>query len=303
MAFDFIFEPPETTDRSQLQQGDILQKSNAMVEALNQAHAYYASADDYKYFMVLTQSCDLICRNGRKPKSKYITIAAVRPLDIIVRQLIKKYKFDSDLPLSVCSKNTEILVSQYLERLIHNTESGLFFIRKKSHPAFAEDLCVFLPLSVALKAEHYQACLDSKVAQLDNVFQAKVGWLTGNMYSRVGTPDIDEAEQNAESIKREFYEEVLYRHTAWLTSGQYKALKSIIKRWKKDNPGEELSDEIARQLVDSVPEHVDIIAERAIHVLTNNQIIDSAGDTAERATNLLKNDLTLRKLVLSTPEE
>jgi hypothetical protein len=301
MAFDFIFESPEKTDRTHLQQGDILQKSSAMIAALNEAHAYYADADDYKYFMVLTQSCDLVRRNNKPPKSKYITVAAIRPLDILVSRLIKKYKFDSDIPLSICSKNTEIFVSQYLERLMHNTESGLFFIRKNSHSAIAENLCVFLPLSIALKAEHYQVCLDSKIAQLESVFQAKVGWLTGNMYSRVGTPDIDEIETDAAAIKREFYEEVLYRHTAWLTPGQYKVLKSIIVTWKKNNPGEQLTTDIARELVNSVPEHIDIIAERAIQVLKSNDFIDNAGDTAQRAANLLKNDLGLQKLVKSAP--
>ena len=75
---------------------------------------------------------------------------------------------------------------------------------------------MFLALSVALRISHYDACIGAKVAQLDDVFQAKVGWLTGNLYSRVGTPDLEEKEDDAERIKEQFYEDVLRSRTVWL---------------------------------------------------------------------------------------
>ncbi len=49
--------------------------------------------------------------------------------------------------------------------------------------------CAFLALSVALKIEHYDLCLAAKIAQLTGEFQAKLGWLVGNLYSRVGTKE------------------------------------------------------------------------------------------------------------------
>ena len=47
----------------------------------------------------------------------------------------------------------------------------------------------FLQLSVALKVEHYDLCLDAKIAELKEPFQAKLGYRVGHMYSRVGTAE------------------------------------------------------------------------------------------------------------------
>ena len=127
MSLEFIFEDPKKTDFHNLHQGDILRRNDALVNSLSQAHGYYASAEDYTHFMVLTQSCDLQLRRG-KPKARYISLAAIRPLDIFVERLIQKYSFGGfDFPVPVCDKNQEILVRQILERLLHNTQDGLFF--------------------------------------------------------------------------------------------------------------------------------------------------------------------------------
>jgi hypothetical protein len=88
-----------------------------------------------------------------------------------------------------------------LERLLHNTEDGFFFLKKDSHPELIEDLCVFLALSVAIRADQYEACLTAKIAQMDHIFAAKVGWLVGNLYSRIGTPDVEEKIANSDEYK------------------------------------------------------------------------------------------------------
>lgn len=298
MAFEFLFVPFEKTDSTQLYQGDILRKDDVLKEAINVAHPYYAEADDYTHLMVLTQSCDLVRRNGQKPKSRYITLAAIRPLRIIVDRLIKKYKFDSfDFPFPVCQKESEIFIAQVLERLLHNTEHGYFFIRKDSHPKIKEDMCVFLTLSIAIRVAHIDACLKAKIAELDHIFQAKVGWLTGNLYSRVGTPDIEEIEDDPKTIKAEFYKEILHNQTAWLTPGQLTELKKIVAKWRRDNPGEDLTPEKAEELINKVPDPMDLVAQRAVTSLATEGIIEDNDETRTRAKNLLRNDLPLKKLI------
>ena len=42
----------------------------------------YQRKPDYRYFIVLTQSCDLVRRNGGRCTSPHVTIAAVRPLRV-----------------------------------------------------------------------------------------------------------------------------------------------------------------------------------------------------------------------------
>jgi len=180
-AFDFLFAPDEEYSADQLHQGDLLFKGPELVSALAEAHNYYAETEDYTHFLVLTQSCDLYFQSGRKPKSRYISLAAVRPVEILTDRLKERHK-DSriEFPIPIFRKNQERLVVDVIERLLHNTADGYFFIPKDSHPAVGENLCAFLSLSVALHLNHYNACISNKVAQLNSVFQAKVGWLTGN---------------------------------------------------------------------------------------------------------------------------
>ena len=51
-------------------------------------------------------------------------------------------------------------------------------------------MVAYLKVSIALKSElHYDACLDAKRLELSDEFKAKLGWLVGELYSRVGTTD------------------------------------------------------------------------------------------------------------------
>ena len=51
-------------------------------------------------------------------------------------------------------------------------------------------MVTYLKVSIALKSElHYEVCLKAKKLELSDEFKAKLGWLIGDMYSRVGTTD------------------------------------------------------------------------------------------------------------------
>ena len=64
-------------DMQSLCQGDILNPTEELMEVLKTVHPYFLNKQ-YKYFMVLSQSCDLVRRNGKKCKTPYITLAAVK---------------------------------------------------------------------------------------------------------------------------------------------------------------------------------------------------------------------------------
>lgn len=55
-------------DMSSLCQGDVLRVTDEMREILKEVHPYFLN-EQYKYFMVLTQSCDLVRRNAGKCKT------------------------------------------------------------------------------------------------------------------------------------------------------------------------------------------------------------------------------------------
>jgi hypothetical protein len=291
---DFIFARPDKFDRETLQQGDLLRRTSALNAALDKAHPNYARDSSYKYFMVLTQSCDLVRRKAT-PKSEFLTIAAVRPFSILLEGMYRKYKLDTTFPIRLCEKKKEIIAQQLLERFLHNTVDDYFFLRKESHPMVAEDLCVFLRLSITLESNNYDTCVEAKVAQLSDVFQAKLGWLTGNIYSRVGTPDIDDELDNVEDYKKDFFRATMYGDTAWVSASQYTALEQLVREWKRDN-GRDPDTKEAEELLKELPDDLELLVTKAIERLRAASILPSDPEILARAKNALLNDGALQKV-------
>ena len=304
MTFEFVYATPPETSLDRLQQGDILFRGDDLSTAIDQAHSYYATEKSYSHFMVVTQSCDLVRRKNRPPKSRYITLAAVRPVGIQIDRLLKKYEYQlegayEDFPLPICQKEYEDLVKDRVENLLHNTHEGFFFLPADGHAAIPENLCAFLPLTIALRSVHYDVCLRSKVAQLSEIFQAKVGWLTGNQYSRIGTPDLEENESEPEAAKERYYDELIYRRAVWLSSGQFRSLKTLVKKWKMENPGTDMDEVVASGLLKSIPNQQSLVAERIINVLLGNGALTGGAEEQARIRRILENDRPLGRLIQS----
>lgn len=187
---DIHFTYKEHPDMTSLCQGDVLEKSNKLMEILKTVHPYFLN-DSYKYFMVLSQSCDLVRRDGKKCNTPYITLAAVREYsDFLERTLIAEKMAENFNGILFVDSKSKVRVSQLVERVYNNTEPEYFFLYKEDSLEFPESMVVYLKVSIALKSElHYQDCLEAKKLELSDEFKAKLGWLVGNMYSRVGTTD------------------------------------------------------------------------------------------------------------------
>lgn len=186
--------------RDQLCQGDLLQVTDGIKEIFRICHPYFLR-DEYRYFIVLTQTCDLVLR-GSCCKSKYITIAAVRSFhDYLIRATENYTKRKGDLIL--LEENKQASVQQLLERVLNNNESEHFYLSEDASFDFYEPMVACLKVSIALKSElHYQTCLSAKVLELTDEFKAKLGWLVGQMYSRVGTPDWESENRKDEYNQR-----------------------------------------------------------------------------------------------------
>ena len=291
----FIFA--EKVNRQELLQGDLLVRNDVLRSVLSHAHPYYANERDYTHFLVLTQSCDLVRRNGR-PRSRYITLAAARPVTLVIDRFLERgIKYNIDFPVTICKKAKELQAKQLLERLVHNTEDNFFFLKADSHPELVEDLCVFLALSVAVRADHYDECLAAKIGQMDLIFAAKVGWLTGNLYSRIGTPDVEERIPNATEYKESFYESALFNRTAWLSYAQYHQLKEVIREWTKLNPEKALTSETAKELLEKLHRDEQFIVDRVVKLLSEQNLIASEEDVVNAIRNLLLSDQYLLNLI------
>lgn len=221
---------------SDLEQGDILLPNNYLTDVLNKYHPYYISHPDNQLFIVLTQSCDLVRRP--KCKSPYITIAPVRPLRVVIEtELHHLLKNLSDEANSQPYGSTRVkaMFVDFLSKLFNNNDPRYFFLKKQEDKNIAEDMCAITTLSISIKIEHYAECLNARILQLDDIFQAKLGWLVGQKYSRVGTQDWDESE-----LKR-CVSEVIDKAAVWIPEENIKKVdKEILKR--KENKPEVVID-------------------------------------------------------------
>ena len=187
-AAHYVYREPNKTT---LNQGDVLQKTPSLIAHLQKYHTYYANHTDYKYFMVVTQTCDLVMRDG-VCTSPYITVAAVRSLEEVLRREAAKNQSDWQRAAGVIGRKTEEKLVLFLSSLLDNNQDAYFYLHKDIGLGIQQNCCTFLPLSVTLKIEHYQICLDAKIAELTDTFQAKLGSIIGQLYGRVAAPEWNE---------------------------------------------------------------------------------------------------------------
>lgn len=201
MHFTYLATP----DREHLHQGDVIRRTPEVVEILREVHPHYVRPE-YRHFAVLTQSCDLVRRDGAGCKSRYITVAAVRSFSLALSRFIQSLQHDPlEKHFGFLESGRKSKVEQFVQRLLNNNESEYFYLHRSGD--LAEDSCVFLRLSVALKSQHYQSLLDAKLLQLTEPFEHKLGYLVSSVYGRVGTVDwapdtMSESEFRKEASKR-----------------------------------------------------------------------------------------------------
>ena len=188
MHFTYKNEPE--FDRTSLYQGDIIRRTSAIDAILRDVHPHYLK-QDYKYFIVLTQSCDLVVRPEGECSARYISLAAVRPLMLVLERKLFEYLPDPlERQFRFSHEGIKAKMLQFYERLLNNNEPEYFYLRQQLDQGLSEDCCAFLKLSIAAKTEfHYQTILAAKILELADPFKYKLGFLVGNMYSRIDTED------------------------------------------------------------------------------------------------------------------
>jgi len=215
----FTYSEPKL---DQLRQGDILRKTPELLSLIREVHPHYAN-EDYLYFQVLTQSCDLVRRNGKICKSRYLTLAAVRPMRLIVERALdgyeKKFIFDNQL---FCSSVHRRALKDLFVKLFNNNDTQNFFLKASPDYGIDVDCCAQLHLSIAIRAyQHYDLCLGAKILELRDEFRAKLGWLVGNLYSRVGTQDYVPGAMPDEKAFEEFVQRTMEEYVAWVPEKDY----------------------------------------------------------------------------------
>jgi hypothetical protein len=283
-------------------QGDLLEKTEALNTALALAHPYYASHEHNRYFLVLTQSCDLVKGRGYQGpcKARYISLAPVRPISVVLERAIETEKcsvLSKHIP--VCSARSKQRITQLLERIINNNEADYFYLQREPLHGLAEDCCAFLRLPIAFRAvEHYDTCLAARLLSLAEPFQAKLGWLAGQLFSRVGTQDWP-APELSKRIK-----EITSDVAVWIEDKKMDDLRRLGDKWSEENPGTTLDADVLRRLIKSVPDKKDKVLKRVEEIIkaaSENSAADgSFALSGERLSKLLlqlRNDQVISQLL------
>lgn len=107
-------------------------------------------------------------------------------------------------------------------------EQDYFFLYKEDALSFTTSMVAMLKVSIAIESDlYYDMCLNAKFLELSDEFKAKLGWMIGNIYSRVGTTDwesIMTAEQRKAMLSQE-----LNSHCIIGQKNQIKALKKAME--------------------------------------------------------------------------
>lgn len=301
--FKFMLAEEAEFDADSLRQGDILVRDDRLSDAIREAHQYYADAVGYNYFLVLTPSCELIRRNG-KCSARYITLAAVRPLEIVIEREIKKYNQSVKAPGKFLVREKRILAERFVERLLHNDEEGYLFLPSEFFPD-RTDRCGFLLLSIALRSTHYNSCLNSKFIQLSDIFAAQVGHLTSGLYGQIATPALEEqTDINFHEVRSAYFDRYINSDGMyWLSKEQIRILKSCVSSFKDSHPGVELTDEIVSELARSLPSDMKIVSNALRTIVENIGIAHEDGLSrvvdVDRLVNAFESDVGIRRAVPS----
>lgn len=277
---------------AELMQGDVLRRTPELNALLETVHPHFFQHPKNLFFMVLTQSCDLVPRGpARACKAPYIAIAPVRSLDLVVERQVAQYRsadVRSDLP--VVGNKAKTKISEFLSRLLNNNEPGFFYLDSEG-TELGSDCVAFLNLSIAVKTDlHLNTCIAAKMLQLTDTFQAKLGWLVGQMYSRVGTQDMD-SDRATKKVS-----ESLKNVALWVDDAKIKAIESRFSELSQAEPEKTMSESEIAATIRAVPTVKDQVIARATEVLKDTLGANHEA-TVKRLSSRLSSDAALTRLL------
>lgn len=182
----FTYEEPKK--ESDLQQGDLLSKTVEIEKKLGKLIPEFLSLAG-NYFLVLTQSCDLVWRDG-KTTAKEISICNVESFDDYLISEISSHQNAVDSKLNICKESVRSKLYLLLERIFNNNEKDLFYLHEDLSIGLSERSIANLRMIATVPADLlYDDFLNERVLSLRGEFKACLGQKVGIIFSRVGTED------------------------------------------------------------------------------------------------------------------
>lgn len=271
---DFIFRDIANLSTEELAQGDVIRRTDEVNECIEGTHLLDEDASDCTHLVVITQSCDLV---KRRLKADHITLAAAKPFSVAMESYFKQNAKSIDgSDFSYYPTKMQNQAFQLVERHLNNTEKDFFFLPASGRHGISKDLAVYLRLTIAIESKNYETLADAKIAELEDVFRAKLGWLVGDMYSRVATPDLEEQGSKGSEIKKVFYDKYVRKDNIyWLTGLEAKRLGGVVRdeRNRREN---DLSRKDVMNIIDEAPKHWQIVADNVVNRLIKRNLVDKS---------------------------
>jgi hypothetical protein len=209
---------------------------------------------------------------------------------VIQRHLQQLHAAPINADLPIIGDRAKSRVTDFLQRLHNNNEPGFFYLNS-TDTILPNDCVAFLNLSIAIKSNlHYEKCLEAKILQLTDTFQAKLGWLVGQLYSRVGTEDWDTTDlQRKISI-------ILGDAAIWVDENKLKYIEDSVAAEATAGDQRRLSPADVAKLVRKAPTKKRLVLDRAKTVL--QQALEG-GDQGviDKFMRRLENDEALTSLL------
>lgn len=183
-------------------QGDIISRSGEFVKVLSGVFPYFCDKG-YIGFLVTTQSCDLVRRPGNRCKAKYITLVVIRELRSLLPELLEELCGTGIA--GVYKKESRYAAEQLLVRIINQNEQtrGLFYLHPDADVGIATPSVAMLRVTFSLRRQHYELLMRARCGRLYGEFANKLGWLSGNLFSRVATPNWEDRENDGNASSKQ----------------------------------------------------------------------------------------------------
>lgn len=190
----------EVSPGADLMQGDILVPTEQLQGIFQNVHPHFLDPK-YTGFLVTTQSCDMVRRDGRSYSTRYLNIAVVRQLEDVLHDFLAHVC--KPVAVRVYLHESKGEANRLLQRIFNQNEHalGLFYLHEDANAGIAVPSVALLRVGITLRVEHYDLLVQSRRGRLGPEFTAKLGWLVANLYSRVGTPDWSEPQEREKQLK------------------------------------------------------------------------------------------------------
>ncbi len=208
-----------------LSQGDVLSVSKVKEEVGESFSAVHPNLFDAPFLLLCTQSCD-IANN----KARVLSLAPCTPIEDWLFDHIAGPLNDSPkrtmAEFGYASTKAREKAYEWLRRLINNDQPDLFFLFEDPAIGLQESVAADLRKKTYLALGDKDKLLTCRVASLNDEFRARLAWMLGEMYARVGTRDWPKPELKSMT------ESLLSNNFKFLTPREYDGIEKAVEQGK-----------------------------------------------------------------------